>query len=78
MCACQPLSHCRILVRVASMWLSIPCPNRVPHLQAEKVALELADKRAERAVLRLLARAHREVRMGMRPPADRPCGAARV
>ncbi len=32
--------------------------------QAEKIALELADKRAERAVLRLLARAQREVRSG--------------
>lgn len=32
--------------------------------QAEKIALELADKRAERAVLRLLARTQREVRFG--------------
>ena len=34
--------------------------------QAEKIAQELADKRAERAVLRLLARAQREVRACMR------------
>lgn len=55
-----------------------PALTPMPHSQAEKVALELSDKRAERAVLRLLARAHREVRMGMRlPAAVMPLGSER-
>ena len=50
------------LLRVHDPRLPARGLNRARRLQAEEIARELADKRAERAVLRLLARAQREVR----------------